>query len=278
MLNKLLLVPAIIVTVSRLSFSQISVTPLSLYIHSPSNIASLQVSNYYHEPREISVSFDFGYLSSDEDGNQVMVYDDTVACCRYGLNDCLKAFPRKFLLSPGSSQTVRVQIRNVTGKRDGMYWNRIVISSNAVVECISNSFVLKGIGTKINYVLKHNIPVFYRKGNVTTGLELLKSATFVNNEKLKVLVSLARKGNSPFNGSVNARLIDSKHNEVACHQQTTVVYFKRIQKIEMDLPDGGLDGGDYYLELTYRTSRKDIPSYDLVQSDPVKIKIHMAVD
>jgi hypothetical protein len=207
-----------------------------------------------------------------------MVYDDTVACYSYGLNDRLKAFPRKFLLAPGSSQTVRVQVRKMAGKPDGVYWNRIIISSNSIVEHVCNSFVSGGIGTKINFVLKHNIPLFYRKGNVNTGLELLKSATCVNNEKLKVLASLVRKGNSPFNGSVNARLFDSNHNEVACHQQTTVVYFKRVQKIELDLPDGDLDAGDYILELTYRTSRKDIPAYDLVQSDPVKYKIHVAVD
>jgi len=263
---------------SRLSFAQISVTPLSLYIHSPSNIASLQVSNDYQEVREISISFDFGYLSSDEDGNQVMVYDDTVAFYSYGLNDYLKAFPRKFLLTPGSSQTVRVQVRKMSRKQDGVYWNRIIVSSNEVVKHIGNSFISGGIGTKINYVLKHNIPVFYRKGNVNTGLELLKYETCVNNEKLKVLVSLARKGNSPFNGSVNAGLFDSKHNEVACHQQTTVVYFNRVQKIELDLPGGGLEAGDYILELNYQTSRKDIPAYDLVQSDPVKFKIHVVVD
>jgi hypothetical protein len=93
-----------------------------------------------------------------------------------------------------------------------------------------------------------------------------------------VLASLLREGNSPFNGSVYARLFDSKNREVAFHRQTTAVYFNIVQKIEFDLPEQGLPAGDYMLELTYQTRRSDIAATDLVQADPVQYRIKVVID
>jgi hypothetical protein len=273
------LIPALIlITSGRQALSQISVAPVSLYIHSPSNIASLHIANGYNTAREISVAFEFGYLSSDADGNQLMVCNDTNASSGYRLDSCLKAFPRKFLLAPGGSQTVRVQVRNMNGKPDGVYWSRIIISSGEVVEHTVESSGSQSVGTKINYVFRHNIPVFYRSGKVNTRLVPEKVSAVTENGKLKVLASLLREGNSPFNGSVYARLFDSENREVAFHRQTTAVYFNIVQKIEFDLPEQGLPAGDYMLELTYQTRRSDIAATDLVQADPVQYRIKVVID
>jgi len=268
----------LLITMSRPANCQVSVAPSSLYIHSDSDVASLYVSNGYEEAREISTDFEFGYLSSDTAGNQMMVYDDTVASSRYGLENHLKAFPRKFVLAPGSSQTIRVQVRNMHDKPDGVYWNRIIISSNEAMIYKAGSDVAEGIGATINYVVKHNLAVFYRKGKTDTGLAPGDVTTTLDEGKLKVLVSLAREGNSPFNGSVYARLSDSKQRELAFVRQTLVVYFDILQKIEFDLPRQGLPPGDYILELSYQTRRSDISSADLIQADPLHQKINLVIE
>ena len=87
--------------------------------------------------------------------------------------------------------------------------------------------------------------------------------------KLQILACLSKEGNSPFNGSVEARLRNSDNREVAFYRQTTVVYFDLVQKIELELPGGTLPNGNYELELVYQTKRQDIASADLVQADPV---------
>lgn len=265
----LLTIVVIQIVASRQLFSQISIAPVSLFIYDPINVASLQILNGYDTPREISVDFKFGYLSSDSAGNQIMIYKDSLASSEFGLDKYLYAFPRKFVLPPGTSQIVRVQVRNFFEKPDGVYWSRIIISSGEIIALAGKPLFSDNIETKVNYIFDHNIAVFYRKGEVSTKLVPEKVTTKVKDGKLQILACLSKEGNSPFNGSVEARLRNSDNREVAFYRQTTVVYFDLVQKIELELPEGTLSNGNYELELVYQTKRQDIASADLVQADPV---------
>lgn len=258
--------------------SQISVAPAVLSVESPSNVASIYVSNGYDSVKEVSVSFKFGYLSSDSSGNQFMVKDDIIASAEFGLDNHLTAFPLKFRLEPGGSQTVRVQVRGMGGKPEGTYWGRIIVSSNDALLYSAGNDAPGGIRTKINYILQHNLPVFYKKGKVSTHLVIKNVNAAVDDKKLKVLVSLARGGNSPFNGSVEARLFDSRLREAASVRQTAVVYFDRVQRIELDLSRAAIPAGDYILELLYQTKRSDIPASDLVQAEPLNYKVNVLIE
>jgi hypothetical protein len=258
--------------------AQISIAPTTLYIHDDNRIASLMIGNGHDMAREISVSFEFGYPSSDSLGNLVMVYNDTAAETLYGLGSKLRAFPRRFVLEPGSQQIVRVQVLPDNDKPDGAYWNRMIISSSKAIEDIDKNFISGAVSTSINYIFKQNIALFYLKGNVTTGLIAAEVKTCIDNGKLTTVSELRTEGNSPFNGSVNLCLSDNAGNVIARHSQTIVVYFDILKRIEMELPAGHLAPGSYDLEFVFRTERSDIPSSDLVQCDPVHFKMPLVIE
>lgn len=258
----------------RLSFqsgsAQVSLAPIALFIPDQTNVTSLYVNNNSQAVQEVSVSFEFAYPGSDELGNMITVNDDSVNALRFGLADNIRVFPRQFLLQPGVQQVIRLQVRPMRSRPDGVYWCRVIVTSQNASKDIDTMKVAEGIVTKINYVFRQNIPVFYLKGKLTTGLTPGIVATSVENGKLVAISRLTPTGNAPYNGSVTARLLNSAGKEVAASQQAVVAYFEVFRRIELTLPKEGLDFGNYTLEFIYETKRTDISPSDLVQARPVK--------
>jgi len=262
---------------SPILIGQVSLAPTSLYIHDQTGVASLYVTNNSNEDQEIVISLEFSYPGSDNNGNMKTISDDQTAATRYGITDYLRVFPKQFILKPGGQQTVRLQSKPLSDKPDGVYWTRVIVSSNTAAKDLGSLQAAEGIGTRINYVFKQNIPAFYIKGKATTGLIPGDISTSVEERKLVAVASLRPTGNSPFNGTVTARLIDNSGKEIMTHKQTIVAYSEVLRRIEMDLPDKGLNPGTYKLDLTYETVRADIPSYDLVQGAPAMQSVEVQV-
>ena len=261
----------------RQSYSQVSLAPTSMFIHDQSNVSSLYISNNSKDPQEVTISFEFSYPGSDEEGNMLTVYDDTLRENLRGLKSGIRVFPRQFVLQPGAQQTVRAQVRPMPSRPDGVYWTRIIVSSNAASKDAETVNVTEGISTKINYVFKQNIPAFYLKGKVTTGLIPGQVSTMVEDGKLVAISNLKPEGNSPFNGSVTARLIDNLGKETAVQQQSIVAYTEVFRRLELLLPEAGIPKGTYKLEFTYKTERADIASSDLVQGLPVTLSVPVEI-
>jgi hypothetical protein len=257
--------------------AQVSLAPVALFIPDKTNVTSLYVNNNSQVAQEISVSLEFAYPGSDKQGNMINVTNDTINEQRYGLTANLRIFPRQFLLQPGAQQVVRLQVRPMQNKPDGVYWSRVIVSSQSAAKDIDTVKVADGIVTKINYVFKQDIPVFYLKGKVSTGLTPCAVTTSVENGKMVAIAKLTPTGNAPWNGSVKVRLLNSSGKEVAVNQQPIVAYFEVLRRIELSLPKEGLAFGKYSLEFTYETKRIDISASDLVQAKPVKQSITVEI-
>jgi hypothetical protein len=258
--------------------AQVSLAPTALFIPDQTNVGTLYVNNNSQEAQEVSVSFEFSYPGSDGQGNMVTVSDDSVSAARYGFTDYVRVFPRQFVLQPGGQQTVRLQVRPMPGKPDGVYWTRVIVTSNAAARDVETVAVAEGIGTQINYVFKQNIPAFYLKGKTSTGLACGAVTTTVEDGKLVAVSQLTPTGNAPFNGSVTARLLNSAGKEVAMQQQTVVAYFEVLRRVEIALPDGEIAPGNYTLEFTYETRRADISPTDLVQAPPITHSVPVVIE
>jgi hypothetical protein len=276
LLNMKLLVPVFLFMISPAK-AQISISPTALYIHDETGIGSLQVANGPDAAREISISFEFGYPSSDTLGNLIMVYNDTTAGKRYGLVHDLRAFPRHFILQPGSQQIVRIRIMPRRQLTDGAYWSRMIIRSSPEPVDPAKENDDRPVSTNISYIFKQNIALFYLKGETTTGLNAGDIKTFVEGDELIILAALERSGNCPFNGNVSVRLYDEDDNEIIRHEQTIVVYFSILRRFQIKLPAGGLPPGNYTLKFTYKTSRGDISSSDLVHSESVHKNVPLII-
>ncbi|TVR43425.1 MAG: hypothetical protein EA394_01165 [Bacteroidia bacterium] len=255
--------------------AQVSIAPSTVFISDQTNIGTVYVSNRSDETQEVSIEFAFGYPSSDENGNIIMVYDDQEAFQKHAINEWVRAFPRSFVLGPRQQQTVRFQVRPQPQAEDGTYWTRVRILANPQTPDIDLAPDEDGIATRITFRFEQIIAAFYKKGNTTTGVNVTTVDARHEDDRLILLPHLQRTGNSPFVGSIVAKMYDTGGNLVAERQTTTTAYFDAVRRIELDTE--GLEPGNYRVELSFETRRGDISPADLVQAPPVTEVIEVTI-
>lgn len=251
-----------------LAQAQVTIAPTNLFIDGNTRFGTYMVINNSNETQEISIDFIFAYSQTDEDGNRRVVQDDTETAETYSIADDVRAFPRNFTLVPGQRQVVRLRLNPPADLEDGTYWARIKTSSSPEappLELAANNAVAARVGIKVEQVTG----LFFKKGTVTTGIEIDEIRTDYESEtgKLFVLTDLRRTGNSPFLGSISTSLIDSNGQEVRNGFLSTSIYFDSVYRQQFDIAD--LPNGTYTIRITFETRRSDIQSSDLVQMQPV---------
>jgi hypothetical protein len=186
---------------------------------------------------------------------------------RHGLTGHIRAFPRRLILPPNSSQTIRVQVNPMPDRSDGTFFTRFIVSSNAVTPDVASSTIEEGaIGARIDYVLEQSIPVFYRKGQNETGVVVHDVATHQTADRLQLIPRLSRTGNSPFMGTMRAELYSTDGKLISDNAATAFLYFDEWRRIEIPITD--VPRGSYRVVLRFATERNDMSSGDLVQAPP----------
>lgn len=247
-------------------FAQVTVAPSMLFIDSKSGIGNLYITNNSASPQEVSISFAFGFPDADSVGNPTMNYNDSVDAKTYSLNPMVHAYPRSFLLEANQEQTVRLQVRTKGAAKDVFYFTRIKITSNQKSAEIERK-PTDSVATQIKFRFDQILPVFYRKGNVSTGLTVHDVSTSIKDKKLTVVADVERTGIAPFIGSMKAELFSPANESVALHEETASIYFRMKDKVELDLSKAGK--GEHRLVLTFETKRSDVAADDLLQAPPV---------
>jgi P pilus assembly chaperone PapD len=245
------------------ALGQISLAPTALFIHDRTNVGELFVSNSSDTPQEVNVRFIFGYPTSDSTAAISMVYDDATRMNESGLDAFIRVFPRRFVLAPGTSQIVRLQALPMPSRGDGLYWTRAIVSSNAVAADVGQRDTT-AIGAVFSYVLEQSIPVFYKKGTPSTGIEFVGlSQTRLDNE-LALMLNMRRRGTSPFLGTIHTELIDASGNVVRTNSAVSFLYYLEWRKVIFDIE--GLPSGTYTVNMKFETQRRDMAPTDLVQA------------
>ncbi len=247
-------------------FAQVTVAPSILFIDSKSGIGNMYITNNSAAPQEVSISFAFGYTDADSMGNAVMNYNDTVAAKTYTLNPMVRAYPRSFILNAKQEQTVRLQVRTKSSVKDAFFFSRVKVTSAQKTPDIGKK-VTDAITAQVNFKFDQIFPVFYRKGNVSTGLIVHDVNTALKDNKLTVVADVERTGNAPYVGSMKAELFSAANEKVALSEATASIYFRMKNKIDLDLSK--VAKGKYKLLLTFETKRSDVATEDLLQAQPV---------
>lgn len=267
---------AIVLTTTVCSVqAQVAIAPSALFINDQTNIGTLYISNRSDDPQEVSIDFVFGYPSSDEAGNTIVNYEDSLAYEKYAINDWIRVFPRSFILDARQQQTVRFQVRPQLQAEDGVYWTRVRITANPQTPEIDMPATEEGITTRITFRFEQIIAALYRKGSVTTGVDVKKIEVLHEDDLIILLPHLERTGNAPFIGSMKAMLYDNAGNLVKERQSTTTAYFDVIRRIEINTSD--LPPGNYRAELIFETRRGDISPTDLVQAPTITEVIEVTI-
>lgn len=243
---------------------QVTLAPTSLFIFENSGIGEVFVTNQSQVSQEVNVRFKFQFPISDDAGNISMIEGTSEQEAEWGLGEMVRVFPRRLVLQPGETQTLRVQVRPMRDRPDGMFFTRAIISSNALQQDVGQQEAAEGIRTQINVVLEQSIPVFYRKGTNTTGVDVERVEASRAEQGMNLLVHLQRTGNSPFMGTMGALLFDMNGNQLA--ESSTTAFFYFDERRRMTLRHEDLPPGRYRVELWFETQRRDMASSNIVQA------------
>lgn len=255
--------------------AQVGLNPTALTIHGSQPIGQLTITNSSNEPMEVSISSEFGYPEVGPDGTLQMNYSDAEAAGLYGLDSHMRLFPRQFILQAGERQIVRVQILPMADRPAGLYWTRIKVASNEVTRDQAE-LAAAGFSSRVSYRIQQNIGVFYRHGDVSTGLRVDAMRTEDLGDTLRVTTRMSRTGNSPYMGHMRFRLLTPAGVEALTYERPFSVYFDRNWPIS--IPVQGIAPGSYTLEFIADTQRADIPPSDIVTADTYRQSIPVRLD
>ncbi len=260
----LLLVPLLICAMLPAQ-AQVSIAPTMLFVQDNTNMSEVYVTNTSSVAQELNISLRFGYPASNEEGTISMRYEDEEKRAIYSVDEQVRVFPRRLVLQPGQSQTLRFQVIPMADRPDGMYWARAVIASRAVSPDVDDLMLAQGeVGARVGVVFEQDIPLFYRKGNATTGLIVHQVLTDIDQERMVLRVHATRDGNSPFLGTIVAEMFDSSGAMVQNTARSAFFYFEEHRRIEIPVEDIG--SGRYRVDLHFDTQRRDISARDMVQA------------
>ncbi len=264
----LLLLLGLILFCPAKSLSQISIAPTTLFIDDQNRFATMLVLNGSDQQQEVSIEFDFGYLTADSVGNTRMTYEDSLAEDEYSIADRILGFPRSFTLQPNQRQLVRLTVRNTGDLPDGTYWTRVRTISNPVSPSIDQQ-TEEGINAQINFRFEQITSAFYKKGDVSTGLEITNSRMEMDRETDmgEVILDVAKTGNSPYIGQVTLQILNLEGEVVTESLNSVAIFFNTIRSIRFDASE--MPPGRYTAELLFETSRPNLEDAQLVQADPI---------
>jgi P pilus assembly chaperone PapD len=254
--------------------SQISIAPTAVFMSDRSPFANVIVSNGSETAQEITIGFRFGYSISDKEGNISMLYDTTGHAS--SLTNNVNAFPRHFVLQPGQRQTVRLAARGYGQKDDGTYWSRVNILASPLSPPIEADMGNEAVAARININFEQVIPAFFKKGDVSTGLEVGDIRFTRESDRGTFLIEAERTGNSPYIGSTYVSIRDQRDEIIMEQDVSFSTYFDINRRINLDMSE--LTPGTYTADFHFRTTRRDISSSNLIQADPFTISKEFSIE
>lgn len=241
--------------------SQILISPYIVYTDNENKVGNFIVQNESENNYEISISFMFGYPTSDSTGQIVMKYIENDTTSIYSINNFIRAFPKKFILEPKKRQVVRLTIKAPDTLKSGTYWTRIITS--AVPYSEKEDTITKGITAKIKFVLNQVTTCMYRVNPAESGLEIKQTEVTYDSNKIILNINMKRTGNSPFIGNLLIKVLNENGEIVREFKEYIPVYFELQKKIVLENSDFELNKR-YNIQITaVNIEKEDIPESNL---------------
>ena len=215
-------------------------------------------------PKEIEIRMGFGIPVSDTLGNVNVDLFDTTQTDPRSCADWIKVFPRKLVLEPNGSQTIRFIASPPRGLEDGEYWARVIIrSQESKVEIPSAE---EGqITTNLNMIMQTAISLKYRNGDLTSKLAMTNVHATPTEDGIDVVMDLKNLGNISYVGRLICRLLASNGDEIGQKSVDLAVYrdLRRKVSIPLNVEAAGKSVATFELFITDE-GRTDIdPKYHI---------------
>lgn len=243
----------------------VTVSPTALYIDGRTRTATLTLYNPGSLPAEVTIDFAFGYPQSDAEGNVAVPLTREPAAGEPSALDWMRAFPRRLVLQPGQRQVVRVLVEPPADLADGEYWARVLVSSRGGQPPIEDTQgdVQLQLNVQTTLVMAAN----FRKGAVSTGVQVARAAAARDGGAVDLEVDLRRTGNAAYLGRLRADVVDARGAVIATAWDDVAVYRGMLRRLAIELPAGTT--GPLEVRLTLDTQREDLPPGGALPAAPV---------
>jgi hypothetical protein len=190
-----------------------------------------------------------------------MKYDDSVMAKKYSLVPYIRMFPKKLVIPPKETQTVRLILKDLPSGGDLTYWTRVIVSSEPVTPQIDTTTYSKADSGKIRtrIILKTQIIalILYHQGNVTSAVDFNIYRTFTDSLGLHLICKIEKGGTSPFLGAYILKVYDSNNNLLIEKKDRVTIY--ENSNVEYLMEASSLKKGKLKVELTINNEKDEIP-------------------
>jgi hypothetical protein len=234
----------------------IYVSPTAVFMDEHSNAAQVTIGNSNDTPEEATVELRFGFPDADSAGTPFIRFVDEPGSEFPSAADWIRAFPQRVRLEPGTQQVVRLLAQPPKDLPDGEYWTRMIITGRgATLRPLATD---SGVHAGVDLVIRLVTSVTYRKGKVSTGVEMRDVTADVDGDSLTVWTHLDRRGNAAYLGTLDVQLVNGSGRAV--HEWSSAVAVYTPMRRRFSFKVDSLPSGDYKVRLRMRAERSDLPS------------------
>jgi len=249
----------------------IGVDPHMVVLTATRPAGEITVLNPHATRAEFSVDLRFGYATTDTAGQlRVELNDEPDNASAAGW---IVPYPSRFTLRPGGTRVVRLLARPPATLADGEYWARITVHARDNAPRIPTDTIdttSDTLSTRVHIAMETAtvLPVFFRKGAVSTGVTIGSVDAVTRRGSIDVRATLTRNGNGAFIGVAHLVVHDASGHLVTTADRQIAVYRTMRPRWTIAIPPGAaLDGNSVAMSLS--TDRHDVPRNLLLQANPV---------
>lgn len=246
----------------------IAVAPTAVYVSDGRPATAVTLYNPSSTPEEVEVDILFGYPTTDEEG-RVFLHVDSAGEDPRSAVEWIRVLPRRLVVPPEERRVVRLLARPPAGTPDGEYWARLAFTSRGQQIPVDGAPDSAGVQVGLSLEVRTIISLSYRKGEVTTGIEVEEFQPDIRGDSLVVWPELVRQGAGAYIGRIVYSLLDPEGREVRAWEEQVAVY--RDFRRRYSYPVGDLASGTYRLVMRLSTDREDIPEADRLVTLPVEV-------
>jgi hypothetical protein len=268
--------PALLAALPAPALAQgVVVAPHAVFIDHATRAGSITLYNPGEEPVEVSVSFAFGYPTTDSAGNVSVELSDSTPPGEPGAAAWLQGFPRRVTVGQQQRQTIRLLASPPANLPNGEYWARIVVGAKGgkvpVVGVPDSAAITVGLTLEIRTV----ISVVYRKGQLTTGVTLAPISAGYAHDSVHVRLPLTRTGTAAYLGTARVSVVNSAGDPVGQDERAVAVYHALNPRLTV--PVGTLAPGSYTVRVSVSTDRADLPGREALPAPTVEDAVEIII-
>ncbi|HQR17017.1 MAG TPA: hypothetical protein PK948_01530 [Gemmatimonadales bacterium] len=251
------------------------VAPTAVFIDHSTRSGSITLYNPGERPVEVTVSFGFGYPTTDSAGAITVEVADSAPAGQPAATAWLQAFPRRVTVGQQERQTIRILGSPPAGLPDGEYWARLIVGAKGGQVPVAGVPDSGAISVGLTLEVRTVIAVVYRKGALTTGVTLAPMTASYAQDTVSVRLPMTRTGTAAYIGTARLRVVDARGATKAEDERALGVYYTLDPRV--DIPVGPLAPGSYKVYVTISPDRADLPPKVPLPAAPVRDSVGFTV-